>query len=160
MADGNVKLFREKSVDRIQSPESLNDYLRVTSPGIWLVLSAVILLLVGVVLWGILGRITTTVPAAIVSDGTQAVCLVPYDNVNDALEIGTVTVDGEELALQQSVSEPEMITEQTDVLVCLAGEYDVGDIVLEIPVDAQLDSGVYSARLVTESLRPISLLIG
>ena len=33
-----VKLFREKSLEAVESPEALNDYLRVTSPGIWMVL--------------------------------------------------------------------------------------------------------------------------
>ncbi len=34
----NTKLFREKSIESIESPEALNDYLRVTSPSIWLIL--------------------------------------------------------------------------------------------------------------------------
>ena len=29
------KLFREKNLERLESPEQLNDYLRVTSPGVW-----------------------------------------------------------------------------------------------------------------------------
>ena len=37
-------LFREKSLEAVESPESLNDYLRVTSPGVWLILAAVICL--------------------------------------------------------------------------------------------------------------------
>ena len=40
-------LFREKNLERLESPEKLNDYLRVTSPGVWMVLGAVIVLLVG-----------------------------------------------------------------------------------------------------------------
>ena len=32
-----VKLFREKSLEAVESPESLNDYLRVTSPGFSLI---------------------------------------------------------------------------------------------------------------------------
>ena len=42
-----TKLFREKSLEAVESPESLNDYLRVTSPGIWLVMASVIVLLIG-----------------------------------------------------------------------------------------------------------------
>ena len=34
------KLFREKSIERISSPEQLNDYLHVTNPGIWILLWA------------------------------------------------------------------------------------------------------------------------
>ena len=45
-------IFRQKSLDRISSPEQLNDYLRVTSPTVWVVLAAVILLLAGVIVWG------------------------------------------------------------------------------------------------------------
>ena len=41
------ELFRKKSMDRVSSPEQLNDYIRVTSPGLWLVLAAVVILLAG-----------------------------------------------------------------------------------------------------------------
>lgn len=44
-------LFRKKSLDRISSPEQLNDYLRVTSPAVWVILLAVVLLLVGLLVW-------------------------------------------------------------------------------------------------------------
>ena len=44
-------IFRKKSVERITSPESLGDYLKVTSPTVWLILTAIILLLVGMIIW-------------------------------------------------------------------------------------------------------------
>ena len=47
MADHNQNSFRKKAMDRISSPEDLTGYLRVTSPGMWIVLAAVIALLVG-----------------------------------------------------------------------------------------------------------------
>ena len=42
----NEQLFRKKSVERVSSPEQLNDYIRVANPSLWLVLGAVIVLLV------------------------------------------------------------------------------------------------------------------
>ena len=45
------QLFRKKSLDRISSPEQLNDYLRVTNPSVWVVLLAVIILLAGLLIW-------------------------------------------------------------------------------------------------------------
>ena len=45
-------IFREKSLKRISSPEELGDYLRVTSPAVWMLLVAVILLLAGFLIWG------------------------------------------------------------------------------------------------------------
>ena len=44
-------IFRKKSLEKISSPESLGDYLRVTSPSVWLILVAIILLLAGILLW-------------------------------------------------------------------------------------------------------------
>jgi hypothetical protein len=49
--DQNQNLFRKKSIERISSPEQLNDYLRVTSPSTWIILIAVIVLLAGLLLW-------------------------------------------------------------------------------------------------------------
>ena len=34
------QIFRKKSLDRISSPEQLNDYIRVANPGIWMILAA------------------------------------------------------------------------------------------------------------------------
>ena len=45
------QIFREKSLERLSSPEELNDYLHVTNPAIWVVLAAVILLLSGLLIW-------------------------------------------------------------------------------------------------------------
>ena len=44
-------LFRKESIERVSSPEQLSEYLRVTTPAIWVVLAAVILLLVSLFVW-------------------------------------------------------------------------------------------------------------
>ncbi|MBR5094884.1 MAG: hypothetical protein IK095_07305 [Oscillospiraceae bacterium] len=46
------QLYRKKSLEQIQSPEQLNDYLRVTDASVWVLLTAVILLLAGLLVWG------------------------------------------------------------------------------------------------------------
>ena len=50
-------------MNRISSPEDLTGYLRVTSPGMWIVLAAVIALLVGMFAWSSVGLLDTTVDA-------------------------------------------------------------------------------------------------
>ncbi|MCR4704591.1 MAG: hypothetical protein K5641_00870 [Lachnospiraceae bacterium] len=50
-------IFREKSIERVSSPEQLDDYIRVTTPSVWLILFATIILIVGALVWGVLGRI-------------------------------------------------------------------------------------------------------
>lgn len=48
----NDKIFRKSSIDRVNSPEQLNDYIRVANPSVWVILLAIAVLLVGVVIWG------------------------------------------------------------------------------------------------------------
>ena len=43
----NEQLFRKKSVDKVSSPEQLNEYIRVANPGVWMVLAAIVILLAG-----------------------------------------------------------------------------------------------------------------
>ena len=50
-------VFRDKSVTRVSSPEQLNDYIRVSPPAAFLALTAILLLLVGVIIWGWFGRL-------------------------------------------------------------------------------------------------------
>ena len=53
----NNSIFRQKSLDKVSSPEKLDDYIRVTTPSVWIVLIAIVLLLAGAVVWGIFGEI-------------------------------------------------------------------------------------------------------
>ena len=159
MAENNNKqsLFREKSIERIESPEKLNDYLKVTSPGVWLVLITVIVILAGVCIWGVFGRIQATAPAAVVSKDGESVCLVPEAALEGVVKNRQVKVDGKTLELEPSVLEPQVITDTTDVYVMLAGKLSAGDIVYPIEVTDSLDEGVYSGTVVKETLSPASL---
>ena len=69
-------IFREKSLQRITSPEELGDYLRVTSPAVWMILAAVILLLAGMLIWSSAASIDSFVTGtAQVEDGSMRVLL-------------------------------------------------------------------------------------
>ena len=64
--------FRKKSLERISSPEVLNDCLQVTGPAVWLILTAVILLFAGILIWSSAARIDSYVPGtAQVQDGSM-----------------------------------------------------------------------------------------
>ena len=68
------QIFRKESLDQISSPEQLNDYLRVTNPAVWLVLTAVILLLAGMLLWASVASIDSFASGtAQVQDGTMRI---------------------------------------------------------------------------------------
>ena len=54
----NNAIFRQKSIDKVSSPEKLDDYIRVTTPSVWITLFAIVILLVGTFLWGTCGELT------------------------------------------------------------------------------------------------------
>ncbi|MCR5302411.1 MAG: hypothetical protein K6E49_08230 [Lachnospiraceae bacterium] len=62
----NQPLFRKEALERISSPEQLKDYLKVTNPGVWLVLAAVIVLMAGIFVWAATGNMETTVAATVI----------------------------------------------------------------------------------------------
>ena len=51
-------IFRQKSIDKVSSPEKLDDYIRVTTPSVWITLAAILVLLAGAIIWGIFGEVT------------------------------------------------------------------------------------------------------
>lgn len=53
-------IFRQKSLDRISSPEEIDNYIRVTRPSLWLALGVIILLLAALILWSVTARIEST----------------------------------------------------------------------------------------------------
>ncbi|MBQ9333858.1 MAG: hypothetical protein IJS12_05940 [Lachnospiraceae bacterium] len=55
-----MNIFRQKNLDKMSAPDQLNDYIRVTTPSVWLVLAALIILLIGMLCWSILGTVEVT----------------------------------------------------------------------------------------------------
>ena len=55
------KIFRKVALERMSSPEQLDQLLRVTTPRRWLALLSLIAILVAAVAWGYLGELTTRV---------------------------------------------------------------------------------------------------
>ena len=72
MAGNQSNLFRKETLAHISSPEHLTEYIRVTNPGIWILLTAVILLLAGLFIWGSIGTLETTEDVTIIVEDHTA----------------------------------------------------------------------------------------
>ncbi|MDR0738839.1 MAG: hypothetical protein LBF33_01645 [Oscillospiraceae bacterium] len=59
------EIFRKSSLERISSPEKLNEYIKVSNPGIWMVLVALFVMLAVAVIWSVV----VSLPTTITSDG-------------------------------------------------------------------------------------------
>ena len=152
-------IFRKKSLDRIESPEQLNDYIRVTSPGIWIFLAAAIILLVGIILWGIFGHLVTKTDLQVSVEkgkGTCYVTAVVSEDINEdtRLEVGDDSVPVE-VDTSQSVIAASVLTEEALSLEGLTG----AEVLYPVTTQLSLDDGTYNGVLVIEKIRPISFII-
>ena len=103
MEKSDQSLFRKKTVDKISSPEQLTEYLKVTSPRMWIILAAVIMVLLAVIVWGILGRMETVKDVKVIVTAGQAQ-IVTVDGT--VIEEGmTVRIDGQEFTVNGTVSD-------------------------------------------------------
>ncbi|MBR0161687.1 MAG: hypothetical protein IJQ02_10460 [Oscillospiraceae bacterium] len=132
-------LFRKESMERIQSPEQLNDYLRVTNPSVWVVLAAIILLLVGMLIWSATAQI-------------------------DSFAAGTAQVQNGEMKLvfddaqkAESVKSGMTITVgETSSVISSVGRAEDGS--LFAIAATNLADGSYPARVVFRQTQVLSLL--
>ena len=131
------QVFRQKTLDRISSPEQLTDYLHVTNPGIWVLFAVIILFLAALFAWATIGQLETTVPAkAAVADGTAQITVLSGASVGSGMK---VRMGNAEFTVS-AVEEDEM-----------------GRTVAYAPV--ALANGTYDAEIVVESVAPISFLL-
>lgn len=153
------QLFRKKSMDRISSPEQLNDYVKVSNPSVWMLLFSIVILLVGICIWGIFGKLDTTLTVSAVSTDGVTVCYVKEADRADISEGMTVRIDGAEYQVTSVSDEPVQVTANFQDYVLHIGSLQSGEWVYKIPVNAELKNGIYKAEIVTESIAPMSFLL-
>ena len=59
--------MEEKKLKKVDSPEQLNQYIRLSNPGVWILLIAIVVLLIGVCVWGYFGKIDTKISTVAIS---------------------------------------------------------------------------------------------
>lgn len=153
------QLFRKKSMDRISSPEQLNDYVKVSNPSVWMILFGIIILLAGTCVWGIFGRLDTTLTVSAVCADGVTVCYVKESDITDVSEGMTVRIDGTEYKVKSISGEPVQVTTDFQDYALHIGSLQTGEWVYKITVDSDLRNGIYAAEIVTESIAPMSFLV-
>lgn len=151
-------IFRQKSMERASSPEQLNDYIRVTNPTAWVALGAVVVLLIGFIVWGVAGTLETKVRTVAVSDGETVTCYVSEAEIAGVARDNTVRLGGGEYAVAAVAAGPVAVDGSFTAYALHIGGLSVGQWVYPVTVNASLPSGVYEAAIVTDSVSPISFL--
>lgn len=161
----NQKVFREESLARISEPEQLNDYIKVTSPSVWVVLGAVLVLLAAIVVWSFTGSLPTKVDTAGIAESGQLTCYLSQENAAKIRVGMEVRLSTGETGTVSAVEHTPLSEEEAAASV--SGDYAVDALGLSqwnVPVtvqtDSQLEDGrVYPLSVVTDSIHPIEFLL-
>ena len=151
----NDKIFRKKSIDRMSSPEQLNDYIKVTNPGVWMALAAIVILLIGVCVWGVFGKLETKLPVAAVSQDGQTVLYVKEDDLSAVKENMSVYIGDETYKVTSVSAQPVAVTEEISEYARRTGNLSLGEWVYLVQIDKTLPDGVYTAQFVIDSVSPL-----
>lgn len=157
MNTGNKGLFRRESMERISSPEQLNEYMKVTNPPVWLVFFGVIVFLCGVLVWAVGGHLDMEISAA--AEVTDQTAIVYLPSGKDAVHIGMpVIISHQEYEVSEVHSSRRKVDGRFNRDVKAIGSFEQGEILDEIVVPCTLPDGVYPAKIVTERISPIRLI--
>ena len=153
-------LFRKKSMERISSPEALHDYMRVTSPRLWMILATVVVLLGGFIVYASTATMENVKQIKVqltqydssdldnedpgTADSTFISAILPMAEM-DVIKTGMKLRLGKE---EGRVSWISMSEEDNMITVIFEMDHKY------IP----WDNGEYDAELVLESTTPISFL--
>ena len=68
-----------KKMRRINSPEQIHDYIRVTNTAIWVILSAIIIFFAGLFAWIFTGSLEISFNSVICAEGNNYYSFMTYD---------------------------------------------------------------------------------
>lgn len=149
------QLYRQKSLDRISSPEQLHDYMRVTSPRIWMLLCAILVLVAGFIVYASTANMESTMPIRVTVTSFDA----PENTGKKEFAVySALPLDQKESV---SVGMKVRIGSETGKVNMLLEDAEEQRLTLMFVMDrenAVMVDGEYDAELVLESTTPISFL--
>ena len=125
MAEAPRSIFNKKATEQLLTPDDLHQYVRVTNPSVWVALAACVALIVGLLMWGIFGTVTTnittsgTVVTEIAEDGTKRPVAVCFLNAEDHQRVHKgdfASVDGVKMSVDRLEDTPISTGEAKDIL--------------------------------------------
>ncbi len=155
------QLFRQKSMERISSPEELHDYMRVTSPRLWMILIAIVVLLAGFLIYASTANMENVVPIKLTLQR-----LDEYEGEGDdqktvrSVTIVSGTIPASYLDTVRKDMKVRLGKETGKVSWIFADpETEELELIMEMEHDfIPLKDGDYDGELVLESTTPISFL--
>ena len=153
--------MEDKKFKKVNSPEQLNQYIRLSNPGVWILLLAIVVLLVGVCIWGYFGKIDTKIKTVVVSDNNTSYLYIKEEDIAKINNGMQVELNNNENTYEiVSIEEaPEKVTDDMDEYARHLGNFQVGEWVYKCRLNKNVKEGTYSANVVIESISPMTFIV-
>ena len=138
------KLYREESLSQITKPQQLNDYIKVSSPGVWITISAILVFLIGLILWASLSKINVTVDTvAVVKD--NKITIYFDENIGEEIEKGMLVTCGDTTFPLPEVDHKPVAIDNLHLseYALYEGRFKEGTSLIRAIGDTDLSDGVY-----------------
>lgn len=156
----NEDIFRKESVEQMKTPDDLKQCIKVASVGMWLLLVAILIFMVGGVIWSIFARIETKVAVAVEIKGDEAICYICEDDpVSEGMTIRIENCDyvlGEHSEKLVKLRVDNM--EDDAILHMMNSESDGWYNIYEISGFTNIKDGIYKGEVIIDSVSPFSFL--
>lgn len=164
----NETIFRKKSLERIASPDKLDDYLKVSSPSVWVVLAALLLVIIAAGAWCFFGSMPTTAAGVGIRLEEGVVCFVAAKEgyaVEPDMEVlftpagSDDTVAGRVIEISEPISAKEAGVSAGAEWIAMPGDW-VCPVKVEVEEEALPVGAPLRASVILEECRPVDLLFG
>jgi HlyD family secretion protein len=142
------RIFRQAALDRLSSPEQLDQLMQVTTPKSWMALVAFGVLLLTALVWGIFGQIPTRVAGRGIFIKSEGVFVVAARGEGNVIELlahrGDTVTNGQLLA---RISQPEIEIKRRQAETNLEGlQESLRDLVRNQEREESLETGDLAAQ--------------
>ncbi len=152
--------MEDKKFKKVNSPDQLNQYIRLSNPGVWILLLAIVVLLVGVCIWGYFGKIDTKIKTVVISDNYTSYLYVKEEDMAKIKNGMQVELNNNENIFEIADIEetPEKVTDDMDEYARHLGNFQVGEWVYKCRLNKNVKEGTYSANIIIESIAPMTFI--
>ena len=137
-------VFRKKSMEKVSELDELNSYLKVSSISVWAILIAAVMVVVGIIIWGMIARFEDSIQGAGQCENGILTCYFRQEDMEYIGKGSTIQVDGSQYEISEIVPQLLYTYDVPREILYLSQQAEWYQTAL---VSCDLEDGTYNIRV-------------